>query len=543
MQVNPQTQVNMQAIIDALKDISGDSLATGNVKDVQVATTADGLTISFNAMVDGELKPIVLALTPELDAPEGASDQFAIETLISKLDELQVDDMTQEEAANFMKEVIDKLVEKIQANGGLTTTEIPSSKGSGGSATLFNLLEVLTLLVQVGQEMKNAAKAVKAADNEAQAQTYERAADLTMAMAEAAKSQNSRNLAISITMMVVSAAVSVGAACYGAAKAAMPATKAAESQAKMANAVQNSNTNVENFTTTLTTKTGVSAGNAIGEQRVGEIRSDFQQNAEINAARAEVAAAKIAVNEASTNVANRQETVNNLETVIAANQELAQQMPPGEARTALENQIAERQTQLDTARTDLANAKTTLDQANTRLDRARSGFQDAVQNVMDKYATSYTGAKKADQSAKLNEMQVANEFGMKMLKCDKIGGTNETIMTDVSFGKVVTQSDASFRAAMRGESHWKLQAAVQIGQLGGQVSTTLSQHWQSQVNYEAQGKQADAQKSQAEGTRKQNDYEEDKKLEDSADQVIQAANQTMLKAFDSEHQTTREIFS
>ena len=321
MQVNGNTQVNMQALIDSLKGISGDSLATANVKDVKVDALDNGLTISFNAMVDGKEKPIVLALTPELDAPEGASDQFAIETLVSKLNELDVGDMTQEEATNFMKEGIDRLVEKVQAQGGLTTTEVPSSKGTSGSATLFNLLEVLTLLVQVGQEMKNAAKAVKAADNEAQAQSYERAAELTRAMATAAKEQNSRNLMISVVMMVASAAVSIGAAAYGAVKAAMPSTKAAESQATMATTVQNSNTTQENFATTLTTKAGVKAGDAIGTDAVNGIKSDFQNNAEINAARAEVAAAKIAVNEATTIVESKQQTVTQLETTIAANQE------------------------------------------------------------------------------------------------------------------------------------------------------------------------------------------------------------------------------
>ena len=96
---------------------------------------------------------------------------------------------------------------------------------------------------------------------------------------------------------------------------------------------------------------------------------------------------------------------------------------------------------------------------------------------------------------------------------------------------------------MGAESHWKLQAASQFGQFLGQTGTILSQHWQSKVNYQAQSDAAKAQQLQAESTRKQNDYDEDKSLEDSGQQIINAAQQTMSKVYEGEHETNRQIFS
>ena len=549
MQISSSTQANMQALIDALKGVSGDALSTDSVKDVSVQSTDTGLTITFNAVVDGEVKPVVLAMTPELDAPEGAADMGALEDLIAKLDDLQISGMTTEQAADFMKEFIDKLVEKIQANGGLKTTQIPSSTSTTGSATLFNLLEVLSLLVEVGQEIKKSAKTIKASDNEMQAQSYERAAELTKAMAEAAKQQSNKYLIISVSMMALSAAVSIGAGVYGASKAALPETKAAGSMSKMSAEVNNTNINPENITT-LTTKAGIAASNAVGNDGVQAIKDSFANDPSILHAKSECITAQTNVTRQTQNVADAQAAVNTAETELQTAQQEQAALPNDateEARTQAANKVHDKETALATARTSLGNANRDLDAAKAALGDAKRGWQDAVQHVMEKYTSAYTGAAKSEQSGKYNEMVVAHELGMKMLKGDKIpaaqGQIAESYLTDVDFGKVVTKTANVYRAEMRGENHWKMQAVAQGGQFLGQLATALSQHWQSEVNYEAQSAQADAQRMQADATRKQNEYDEDKNLESSGQNIIDAAHQTMAKLFEGEHETSRQIFS
>ena len=133
MQVNTNVRANIDALISTLKDVSGEDLATANVKDVSVTSNDNGLTITFKTVVDGVERPIVLAMTPELDAPDGATDQVAMEELISKLDAIDVTGMTKGEAIEFVQEVIDRLAEKIQASGGLKTTQLPSTSGTSWS--------------------------------------------------------------------------------------------------------------------------------------------------------------------------------------------------------------------------------------------------------------------------------------------------------------------------------------------------------------------------------------------------------------------------
>jgi hypothetical protein len=53
---------------------------------------------------------------------------------------------------------------------------------------------------------------------------------------------------------------------------------------------------------------------------------------------------------------------------------------------------------------------------------------------------------------------------------------------------------------------------------------------------------ASAQEKSAEATRADKDYEDTKNLEQSAQSVIDAARQTMAKAYESERDAVREIF-
>ena len=543
MQVNTNVRANIDALISTLKDVSGEDLATANVKDVSVTSNDNGLTITFKTVVDGVERPIVLAMTPELDAPDGATDQVAMEELISKLDAIDVTGMTKGEAIEFVQELIDRLAEKIQASGGLKTTQLPSTSGTSGSATLFNLLEILTLLVEVGQEIKNSAKAIKASDNEMQAQAYERQAELTMAMAEAAKEQSSKYLTISVVMMACSAAVSVGAGIYGATKAALPETKAAGNESNMAHTVQNMEVNAGNVHN-ITTKSGLAAVQQLPEGRLNDIKATFENNPDINNAKSACITAQDDIRTASNDVSIASQRLTEAETAHQAALESYNSAPEGEQKQLAQQVLDQKTQKLNEARTNLDAAKGRLEAANGRLEAGKVKFQDAVTNVMDKFKSSYTGAAKADQNVKLAELTVANELGFKMLKGETIpGDNNQTFLNDVSFGKMVTASSASYRKAMGSESHWKMQATAQVGQFLGQLSTALHQHWQTEVNYQAQSESAKAQRMQAEATRMQNQYDEDKDLESSGQNIIDTANQTISKVYEGEHETTRNIFS
>ena len=560
MNVTNTNMATYESLVNAFKKISGEDLSTENIKDVSVVTGETGLTITFNAVVDGKEVPIVLAMTPELDAPEGAADQVTVGELLSKLELTVPDGMTAEEAEAYKNEMVARLAEKIAEKGGLKTTQLPSTGSTGGSATLFNLLEILSLLVEVGQEIKKSAKSIKTADNEMQALNYERQADATLAMAEAAKAQGAKYLTISVVMMVASAVVSIGAGVYGATKEALPETKAAGVESTMAKTVQNMDVTAENVST-ITTKPGNSAASALGEAKVNEIKSSFAEDRSINAAKQQCATAQNNVREASSTVNTARENLANATTardeaqatLDTAQQNLDAAPPDAPNRVELQQAVDDAQADLDAKNdvvtqrtTELNNAKTTLSDAQNALGDAKAQYRDAVKNVMEKYESAYTGASNATKDEKFNELTVATELGMKMLKGGETGapeGAGETILNDVDFGKVVSRARNNHTMAMRAESNWKMQAAAQIGQLGGQVSTALNQHWQAEVNYDAQAASAKAQKLQAEATRKQNDYDSDKSLEESGQQIIDAAQQTLRKVYDGEHETSRQIFS
>ena len=148
-------------------------------------------------------------------------------------------------------------------------------------------------------------------------------------------------------------------------------------------------------------------------------------------------------------------------------------------------------------------------------------------------------------------MVVANEFAMKTLKGTEVAVTEddgirvqhqEKILNSSDCGKIVASADKAHRANLKDENHFILTALASGGTFVGQLAQTLNQGWQSEVSYQAQLDGADAQREQAEASREQKDYDETKGLEDSAQEMINAALQTIQKSYESQHEATKEIF-
>ena len=526
MQVSNNTKANMEALIAAFQNIDAGKLSATGATDISVVSGDKGLTISFNTTVEGKTMPVTLALSPELEMPEGTADEVALGTLIEKMGTLNVSEMTEDEAVQFMNEVLEKVAEKIQEKG-LQSTTLPSKPGASNQ-TLFNLLEVLSLICEVAQEIKKTSKNIKAADNEMQAQAYERQATKTEAMAATAKEMGNKYMIISVCMLAASAAVSIGAGVAGAVKGGLAETKASGVEADMSKSVMNSSGEVS--MTTLTTHSGKSAGNAIGADRVNAISNDFANNPAISNAKSEYQAAVNTESEKAQTLQTEQTELARLKTEAGPN-------PSNEQQQAIDAQ----QVRVDTA-------KTQLDDAKTATAVAKQKFVNSVMDVKGKYDSAYVNAPKAEQAAKKNEMVVANEFAMKTLKGTEItvgDGENaqqQTILNSTDCGKIASSAAKTHRAHLSAENHYLIAALAAGGTFVGQLGQTLSQNWQSEVNYQAQMDSADAQREQAEASRKQKDYEESKDIEGSAQDIINAANQTIQKAYESQHDATREIF-
>ena len=170
-------------------------------------------------------------------------------------------------------------------------------------------------------------------------------------------------------------------------------------------------------------------------------------------------------------------------------------------------------------------------------------------SVKDKYEAAYVNAPKSEADTKYHEMAVANEFAMKHLKGDTVtvsqnGGEPRevTILDRQDCIGIKSACAKAYKTAQAGESDYRVAAVATGAPLFGQLANVLNQHWQSSVSYTAQSQSATAQEKSAEATRADKDYDMTKQLEDSAQSVIDAARQTMSKAYESQREATREIF-
>ena len=524
MQVSNNAQANLKTLINAFQGVDGSKLAATGATDISVVSGDKGLTITFNTTVNGETVPVTLTLSPTLEEPDGPADEVALETLISKLDSLSVSKMTGEQAVSFMNEVLEKVAEKLKVNG-LKSTVVNRNQ------TLFNLLEVLSLICEVAQEIKKTSKNIKASESERQAQAYERQASKTEAMAAVAKEMGNKYMIISVCMLAASAAVSIGAGVAGAVKGGLTETKASGVESGMAGKIMNSDGEVD--MNALTTFAGKRAGGSIGTERVDAIKSDFADNPGIANAKSEYQAAANAQTAKAQALETRQG-------------ELAQLK-----ETAGEHPTAEQQQAIDAKQGEVDAAQKQLDDAKAATATAKQKFVDAVMDVKGKYDSAYVNSTDAERGAKQDEMVVANEFAMKTLKGTEVAVTEddgirvqhqEKILNSSDCGKIVASADKAHRANLKNENHFILTALASGGTFVGQLAQTLNQGWQSEVSYQAQLDGADAQREQAEASREQKDYDETKGLEDSAQEMINAALQTIQKSYESQHEATKEIF-
>ena len=531
-------QANLQALQEALKKVADDKYAS-EIKDISVASNDAGLTISYVAKVNGATVPIVIAAPPELDSPTKSPDGASLGELIEKLGTLNVAEMSSADAEAFAKSLVASLVETIQAQG-LRTTTVTESGGSDAAApgqhtlkrtgkdgsgptplgssgdnttvtsgpTLFNLLEILTLIVETGQKLKKATKDIKAAEAERQANAYEEQAKETLTMASVAKETGLEFTIISGFMLGVSALASIGPGIYSA-RNPSAGTKASGVASDMASAVFDSKTqvNLDDVTTTsgqasVKFLNGTKGDHAeegvemaeVGQpaqpaqpSRVDEIKGDFANNPKIVAARNAYKAA------------------------------LEKTEPP-----STEEEIA----------------------------KAKNDYVSAVMAVKGKYDAEYVNAPESDSDVKYNEMVIANEFAMKHLKGDTVSvtlagetePTDQPILTSQDRNAIKAASTKAYKTDLAGEGSYRLTALATSGPIIGQLANVLNQYFQSSVSYKAQSDTATAQEKSAEATRADKDYEDTKNLEQSAQSVIDAARQTMSKAYESERDAVREIF-
>lgn len=148
-------QVSWSSFLNAVEDAS----KAGKLGNVKLEKGSEGVTFSVS---EGDGARAVTLSFPELEAP-GTVDAAAIDSLVAKLSAGDV--------LNLSAEAQAKLVEDLKAmlSGLLSAaaSEGVSTSGSSSSSVFFNLYQLMVLLSQVAQELRDSTRDIREAESQA----------------------------------------------------------------------------------------------------------------------------------------------------------------------------------------------------------------------------------------------------------------------------------------------------------------------------------------------------------------------------------------
>ena len=148
-------QVSWSSFLNAVEDAS----KAGKLDNVKLEKGSEGVTFSVS---EGDGARAVTLSFPELEAP-GTVDAAAIDSLVAKLSAGDV--------LNLSAEAQAKLVEDLKAmlSGLLSAaaSEGVSTSSSSSSSVFFNLYQLMVLLSQVAQELRDSTRDIREAESQA----------------------------------------------------------------------------------------------------------------------------------------------------------------------------------------------------------------------------------------------------------------------------------------------------------------------------------------------------------------------------------------
>ncbi|MGN0886386.1 MAG: hypothetical protein ACI4RT_05240 [Candidatus Spyradenecus sp.] len=339
--INGNSQVTWTSFLNAVDEAS----KAGKLGEVTIEKGSEGVTFSVK---EGDSVRTAMLSFPELEAPANV-DQAAIGTLVEKLSAGDVLNLSAEEQAKLLEDL------KAMLSGLLSAaaSEGVSTSSSSSSSVFFNLYQLMTLLAQVAQELRDSTREIRSAENQA----------VQASIQNQANQQRSAALFGMIGGAIV-CAVQVVATGVGLSKQAsafksqlsaqhQSGVSRAHADLQMAELQASPSDAARNYQTKV---------NQMGPQKANEVLATFEGSQRAGEAYAN-SQAKVA------NLEMRQKALQGVEPQFATDEQVA----TARAKvTTAEQQLTDAQTALDTTTEQLTTEHTKLLAANEQLPKAQN---------------------------------------------------------------------------------------------------------------------------------------------------------------------------
>ncbi len=559
---NPQA-ITWGTLLNDINKANGAD-ATQQVSDTNRAVT-------FATEVNGAMTTVTVNIPDDLDLPSAVTPE-AIDSLIEKL-AASVPSLDQSQLAAIKDEIT-----KVYNNAAKALSSVQSASVG---AVLFDLYQLMALLVEVAQSQRNAARDLRNSEN-MQIQSS------IQAQADAQRNAAIVGLAVGVTCGVVSALVSAGMLVgQGAAYSKQVNTARASGMEAAQNKVtmlQNADTAVHAQAQLAKVERGIDAGVAT------EIKNTINQNtaaakAKFESAKQDVTtkqtaldAAQAELTQARTNQATKQTAVDEAQaaldaakteaqipagkTAAMAKQEYMRQCiqdktQPEEQRVAKIDAAVQAESRLNAAKSELQSATSVTTQkelavngardalaaAKTELKTAGSDYRAALELEADHYATEYENA--VAQDAPKSEVNAARD---KMLMA-RAYANNEMMKPDLQptpteYKEILGHAkNGADMAAQRLNNNMDYRDALRRIELFAginAINTAIGNVLQSMTQSISGSINSDATRMGAEQKKQEEQLDQMRDLFSQAQNVVNAAVQLMQAVRQAETQSMRD---
>ncbi len=551
--VSPNT-VNWQSLLDKLVETSG---VEGAAK-----ISADNRSLVFTASVNGVESQITVRIPDDLELP-GEVDETAIASLVEKLKD-PVFNLTADQIKAFEGEIT-------QIYNDMASAVAETGSKSTGSV-LFDLYQLMALLVEVAQSQRDAARDLRTAQS-AQIQNS------IQAQADTQRSAAMVGLIVGVVCGALNALCSIGMlAMQGASyKKQLNAARSSGADAAQTNANMIKSADTAAHAQAQLQKVQGQVGEPTATKVPARINSDVQAKREaFTEAKAEVGRKQNDLQtkqqELDTATAARTAKQNDLATAQQANSaaRLEAEIPGGktaaeakadylqqcesthaepdaqkvakmDAAIQAEQNMSAAQTALAAAPSEEAiatkqaavtDARTALDKAETTLDTARGEYRASLKSSADAYTAKYEASVAADgpnsEAAKTtrNEMRMAQAYANSQLAEDGVTTAAEhhdDLVAANAAADLASQrlnANADFRHSLH-----RIEVFAGINAINtsiGNMLQSMTQNISGMINAEATREGAEQQEQQDQLDQTKDLFEQAQGLVDSVVQLMQA---------------------
>jgi len=164
--------IDWKVLLNSIESGQGVSETQGKPQDVNLVMSESDKDILLNMLT-----------TPDIDVPEGMETTPAdkLSALIGKLQDGKTFNFTEEQTKTFINTLtaLQQKVASLNASGTQGTQNAPAALSSSStSKALFDIYKMLALLIECAQDMKNAQREQRQAENSAQLTAIQNQADM-----------------------------------------------------------------------------------------------------------------------------------------------------------------------------------------------------------------------------------------------------------------------------------------------------------------------------------------------------------------------------